>query len=210
MTTSSLHLKLRSPVCRRVCALVKFCKSCRAGRLRYAGSHALSARLRAVAPGCWAGMGYSVMDQVTTAAREYNEDVRWGRYDKAAKHVPKDVRAALHRQAHAASRRMLGDRRLRDDQHRGRQEEATRRRRASSTPGRSRPAASSRRPRPSRSGRAATANGSSPARSGSRARRWCFFDEPQAGAEPSRQVGHQRARVRRSTDSSQPHIITLV
>ena len=43
-------------------------------------------------PGCWAGMGYSVMDQVSTAAREYNEDVRWGRYDKAAKHVPTDVR----------------------------------------------------------------------------------------------------------------------
>jgi hypothetical protein len=39
-------------------------------------------------PGCMAGMGYSTMDQVTNAAREYNNDVRWGRYDQAAKHVP--------------------------------------------------------------------------------------------------------------------------
>ncbi|MCU1276941.1 MAG: hypothetical protein JWM53_487 [bacterium] len=41
---------------------------------------------------CLAGMGYSTMDQVTQAAREYNEDVRWGRFDKAAKHVPNDTR----------------------------------------------------------------------------------------------------------------------
>ena len=42
--------------------------------------------------GCIAGMGYSTMDQVTNAAREYNNDVRWGRFDQAAKHVPGDVR----------------------------------------------------------------------------------------------------------------------
>lgn len=42
--------------------------------------------------GCIAALGYSSLDQVQTAAREYNEDVRWGRYDKAAKHLPSDVR----------------------------------------------------------------------------------------------------------------------
>lgn len=42
--------------------------------------------------GCIAALGYSSLDQVSTAAREYNEDVRWGRFDKAAKHVPSDVR----------------------------------------------------------------------------------------------------------------------
>jgi hypothetical protein len=52
---------------------------------------ALAAALTAPA-GCMAGMGYSTADQVTNAAREYNNDVRWGRYDKAAKHVPTDTR----------------------------------------------------------------------------------------------------------------------
>jgi hypothetical protein len=37
-------------------------------------------------------MEYSSLDQVTIAAREYNQDVRWGRFDKAAKHVPVDTR----------------------------------------------------------------------------------------------------------------------
>jgi hypothetical protein len=41
---------------------------------------------------CFAALGYSSLDQLATAAREYNEDVRWGRYDKAAKHVPTDIR----------------------------------------------------------------------------------------------------------------------
>jgi len=41
---------------------------------------------------CFAALGYSSLDQLATAAREYNEDVRWGRYDKAAKHVPTDTR----------------------------------------------------------------------------------------------------------------------
>ncbi len=41
---------------------------------------------------CIGALGYSQMDQLTTAAREYNEDVRWGRYDVAAKHVPADMR----------------------------------------------------------------------------------------------------------------------
>jgi hypothetical protein len=38
--------------------------------------------------GCMPGMGYSTLDQVTNAAREYNNDVRWGRYAQAARHVP--------------------------------------------------------------------------------------------------------------------------
>ena len=42
--------------------------------------------------GCMPGMGYSTIDQVTNAAREYIEDVRWGRYDQAADHIPKDHR----------------------------------------------------------------------------------------------------------------------
>jgi hypothetical protein len=42
--------------------------------------------------GCVAGMGYSTLDQVTNAAREYNNDVRWGRFAEAAKHVPSDSR----------------------------------------------------------------------------------------------------------------------
>jgi hypothetical protein len=42
--------------------------------------------------GCIAGMGYSTVDQVTNAAREYNNDVHWGRYDQAAAHIPKDQR----------------------------------------------------------------------------------------------------------------------
>lgn len=41
-----------------------------------------------LASGCMAGMGYSTLDQITNAAREYNDDVRWGRYDEAAAHVP--------------------------------------------------------------------------------------------------------------------------
>ena len=42
--------------------------------------------------GCIGAMEYSSLDQVTIAAREYNQDVRWGRFDKAAKHVPTDTR----------------------------------------------------------------------------------------------------------------------
>src|ERR1700759_1945594 len=42
--------------------------------------------------GCMAGMGYSTADQVLNAAREYNQDVRWGRYDQAADHIPKGER----------------------------------------------------------------------------------------------------------------------
>jgi hypothetical protein len=42
--------------------------------------------------GCMPGMGYSTIDQVTNAAREYNNDVRWGRYDQAADHIAKDQR----------------------------------------------------------------------------------------------------------------------
>ncbi len=42
--------------------------------------------------GCIGAMEYSSLDQVSIAAREYNQDVRWGRFDKAAKHVPVDTR----------------------------------------------------------------------------------------------------------------------
>ena len=42
--------------------------------------------------GCIGAMEYSTLDQVSIAAREYNQDVRWGRFDKAAKHVPVDTR----------------------------------------------------------------------------------------------------------------------
>jgi hypothetical protein len=47
----------------------------------------------AAVSGCIAGMGYSTVDQVTNAAREYNNDVRWGRYEQASTHVPRDKRA---------------------------------------------------------------------------------------------------------------------
>jgi hypothetical protein len=42
--------------------------------------------------GCITGMGYSTLDQVTNAAREYNNDVRWGRFAEAARHLPSDER----------------------------------------------------------------------------------------------------------------------
>jgi hypothetical protein len=42
--------------------------------------------------GCITGMGYSTVDQVTNAAREFNNDVRWGRYEQASVHVPRDKR----------------------------------------------------------------------------------------------------------------------
>jgi hypothetical protein len=44
------------------------------------------------AAGCMPGMGYSTVDQVTNAAREYNNDVRWGRYDQAAEHIDREHR----------------------------------------------------------------------------------------------------------------------
>ena len=45
-----------------------------------------------VLSGCVTGMGYSTLDQVTNAAREYNNDVRWGRFAEAAKHRRSDER----------------------------------------------------------------------------------------------------------------------
>jgi hypothetical protein len=54
---------------------------------------AFVAVLFACAAGCMTGMGYSTVDQVTNAAREYNNDVRWGRYEQASMHVPKEKRA---------------------------------------------------------------------------------------------------------------------
>jgi len=43
-------------------------------------------------PGCVAGAGYSTRDRVTNAAREYNDGVRWGRWEQAAQHVATDSR----------------------------------------------------------------------------------------------------------------------
>jgi hypothetical protein len=54
---------------------------------------ALGVALGVALAGCITGMGYSTVDQVTNAAREYNNDVRWGRYEQAATHVPRDKRA---------------------------------------------------------------------------------------------------------------------
>ena len=45
--------------------------------------------------GCIIGGGYSTRDKVTEAAREYNDGVRWGKYDQAAKHVLRDKRDAF-------------------------------------------------------------------------------------------------------------------
>jgi hypothetical protein len=50
------------------------------------------AALTLVCGGCIMGAGYSTRDRVTQAAREYNDDIRWGRYELAKKHVPSDVR----------------------------------------------------------------------------------------------------------------------
>jgi hypothetical protein len=45
--------------------------------------------------GCIAGMGYTARDKVTEAAREYNDGVRWGKYEQAAKHVASDRRKSF-------------------------------------------------------------------------------------------------------------------
>jgi hypothetical protein len=49
-------------------------------RLLFAASLVLCA-------GCFI-MGYSTVEQVTQAAREYNNDVRWWRLEQAAEHIP--------------------------------------------------------------------------------------------------------------------------
>src|SRR5947209_4009822 len=46
-----------------------------------------------IASGCMLGDGYTARDRVTVAAREYNDGVRWGRYDRAAAHIAADKRA---------------------------------------------------------------------------------------------------------------------
>src|SRR5262245_5487683 len=45
-----------------------------------------------VLSGCITGGGYSTRDKVVEATREYNDDVRWGRYESASRHVPKELR----------------------------------------------------------------------------------------------------------------------
>jgi hypothetical protein len=42
--------------------------------------------------GCVAGAGYSMRDRVTAAAREYNDGVRWQKWEQAAAHIAKDTR----------------------------------------------------------------------------------------------------------------------
>jgi hypothetical protein len=42
--------------------------------------------------GCMLGDGYSARDRVTNAARDYNDGVRWGRYDRAVQHVTPERR----------------------------------------------------------------------------------------------------------------------
>ncbi len=46
-----------------------------------------------LASGCMVGDGYSMRDRITAATREYNDGVRWGRYDRAVQFVP-DVKRA--------------------------------------------------------------------------------------------------------------------
>jgi hypothetical protein len=45
-----------------------------------------------VTAGCVEGMGYSTKDRVTMAAREYNDGVRWGKYEQVARFVTSDRR----------------------------------------------------------------------------------------------------------------------
>jgi hypothetical protein len=45
--------------------------------------------------GCIIGAGYSTRDRATQAAREYNDDVRWGRYEQAGQHVAKEKRQSF-------------------------------------------------------------------------------------------------------------------
>ena len=45
--------------------------------------------------GCIFGDAYTMRDRVTTATREYNEGVRWGRYDRAVVFLPDGKRAGF-------------------------------------------------------------------------------------------------------------------
>jgi len=47
--------------------------------------------LALVLAGC-AGSGYSTRDKITQAAREYNDGVRWQKWEQAASHIAKDER----------------------------------------------------------------------------------------------------------------------
>lgn len=63
--------------------------------LRFLAELALLTVLAALAvlvTGCLMFDGYSAKDKVTTAAREYNDGVRWGQYELAAAHVAADRR----------------------------------------------------------------------------------------------------------------------
>src|SRR5262249_29902470 len=48
---------------------------------------ALSLAALTLGAGCIAGGGYSTRDRVLAAAREYNEGVRWGRFEQAAAYL---------------------------------------------------------------------------------------------------------------------------
>src|SRR5258706_997830 len=63
--------------------------------LRFAAELALLTVLAALAvlvTGCMLGDGYTARDKVTNAAREYNDGVRWGRYEIAAEHIAPERR----------------------------------------------------------------------------------------------------------------------
>jgi hypothetical protein len=48
--------------------------------------------MAAVLAGCITGAGYSSRDRLTDAARDYSSSVRWGKFDTAASHLPKEER----------------------------------------------------------------------------------------------------------------------
>jgi hypothetical protein len=62
---------------------------------RFMGELAVWAALAVVAvlsSGCMGIADYSSRDRATMAAREYTDGVRWGKYDQAASHVPRERR----------------------------------------------------------------------------------------------------------------------
>jgi hypothetical protein len=62
---------------------------------------ALAAVTAAFIGGCMMGDGYTMRDRVTVATREYNDGVRWARYDRAVVYVP-DVKRAHFLERHKA------------------------------------------------------------------------------------------------------------
>jgi hypothetical protein len=46
--------------------------------------------------GCITGMGYSSIDRVTEATRDYNDGVRWDMLERAAGHLPQTARSRFY------------------------------------------------------------------------------------------------------------------